>query len=350
MASRVDQVVMMALTNIERDGVIDINEFLSAQLQHGRDVWCRIPDQLQAYLCTVSLGMRGEELGTEYFSLSTDYRYLSIGDKVIREMLAVGQSVVSVTELFASIDEHLEFITLSPAFAAFETCMKERSANQSFIDTLRMSSRRAMRTQERFVIGLSKGGNIGGSVSSQVMEQSFPVKLSDLFALKADYQNYLSEAQGHEATCFMEEWMTEDLRVLNRYAATFNKKYGQPGKLDVDDEALEKLRTDLASDLKAKNPGGPKVTAAIKIVVSTRVYYPKTPIKPISGEKKVSLLDIANALAKLYWKGTVEETQRDYKTNVEKFEQKVMKVLDDHKVLKYAALSRELSRFIRFRT
>lgn len=348
MASRVDQVVMMALTNIERDGVIDINEFLKTQLQHGRDVWCRIPDQLQAYLRTVSLGMRGEELRTEYFPFSSDRRYLSVGDEVMRELLAVGQSVVSVTEVVASIDEHLELIKLNPEDADFERWKKETFEKHSFIDALRIPSRRAMRTQKVFVIGLSSGDNNDGVVSGQVMEQSFSIKLSDLFALKADYQKYLSEAQGPDVVSFTQEWMPEELHRLNRRAAAYHQNHESPDKGSSDNEALQQLRIDLANDLNVRNPNGSKVDNAIKIVIGKREYYPKAPVKAISGEEKVSLLDIANALAEAHWKGSVEETQRVYKADVERFNQSVEQLLKDHGVIKPAALSRELSRFVRF--
>jgi hypothetical protein len=346
--SKVDQVVMTFLTDLPQDAGLDIKEFLRAQMRNGRDVWCRIPDYLQAYVRKVSFGIRGELQRTEYFPLSSDHRYLSVGDQVVREMLAVGRSVVSKTELVASIGESLELIELDLGSAALERLGKNLSEKQTFIQSLHISSKRAKWEQEVFVVGISTKNDYAGIVSGKVMERSFSIKLSDLFVLRTDRQKSLSEAKANDATPFMDEWMPEDLRLLNRYAADYKKSYFELGQASMDDGALEKLRTDLANDLKAKNSNGRKVTAAIKIIRGKREYYPKAPIDAIPGEEKVSLLDIANAKARSYWKGTVDETQRTYKNAVDGFDQDIEKLLKSHGVIKPAALSKELSRFIRF--
>ncbi|MCL7944051.1 hypothetical protein [Marinobacter sp. ATCH36] len=348
MVSKVDQVEMTFLTDLPKGTGLDVKEFLRAQMRNGRDVWCRIPDHLQAFVRRVSYGIGGEVQRTEHFPLSSDHRYLSVPDQVIREILAVGRSEVSKTELVASIDESLELIKSDLGRAALERWRKDLSEKQTFIKSLQSSSTRRMSDQEVFVVGISTKNDEDGIVSGKVKERSFSIKLSDLFVLGTHYQKSLSEAQANDAVPFMDEWMPEDLRLLNRYAADYNKKYPEPGQASMDNDALKKLRKDLTSDLKARDSNGPKITAAIKIILGKREYNPKAPIKAIPGEAKVSLLDIANALARSYWKGTVDETQRTYKADVDRFNQNIEQLLGSHGVIKPAALSRELSRFIRF--
>lgn len=348
MVSKVDQVEMTFLTDLPQGTGLDVKEFLRAQMRNGRDVWCRIPAHLQAFVRRVSYGIGGDVQRTEHFPLSSDHRYLSVPDQVIREILAVGRSEVSKTELVASIDDSLDLIKLDLGSAAFERWRKKLSERQTFITSLQSSSTRRMSDQEVFVVGISTKNDKDGIVSGKVKEQSFSIKLSDLFVLGTHYQKSLSEAQANDAMPFMDKWMPEDLRLLNRYAADYNRKYPEPGEASLDDGVIEKLRKDLANDLKARDSNGPKVTAAIKIILGTREYDPKAPIEAIPGEEKVSLLDIANALAQSYWKGTVEETQRTYKTAVDRIDQDIEKLLKSHQVIKPAALSRELSRFIRF--
>lgn len=348
MVSKVDQVEMTFLTDLPQGTGLDVKEFLRAQMRNGRDVWCRIPDHLQAFVRRVSYGIGGEVQRTEHFPLSSEHRYLSVPDQVIRELLAVGRSEVSKTELVASIDESLELIKSDLGRAALERWRKDLSEKQTFIKSLQSSSTRRMSDQEVFVVGISTKNDKDGIVSGKVKERSFSIKLSDLFVLGAHYQTFLSEAQANDAMPFMDEWMPEDLRLLNRYAADYNKKYPEPGQAIMDNAALKKLRKDLANDLKAEDSRGRKIRAAVKIVLGKREYYPKAPIEAIPGEEKVSLLDIANALARSYWKGTVEETQRTYKTAVDRFDDDIEQLLENHGVLKPAALSKELSRFIRF--
>lgn len=348
MVSKVGQVEMTFLTDLPQGTGLDVKEFLRAQMRNGRDVWCRIPDHLQAFVRRVSYGIGGEVQRTEHFPLSSDHRYLSVPDQVIRELLAVGRSEICKTELVASIDESLELIKSDLGRAALERWRKDLSEKQTFIKSLQSSSTRRMSDQEVFVVGISTKNDKDGIVSGKVKERSFSIKLSDLFVLRAHYQASLSEAKANEATPFMDEWMPEDLRLLNRYAADYKRRYFEPGQASLDDGAREKLRTDLANDLKAKDSNGRKIRAAIKIILGKREYYPKAPIEAIPGEEKVSLLDIANALARSYWKGTVEETQRTYKTAVDRFDEDIEQLLENHGVLKPAALSKELSRFIRF--
>lgn len=358
MVSKVGQVEMTFLTDLPQGTGLDVKEFLRSQMRNGRDVWCRIPDHLQAFVRRVSYGIGGEVQRTEHFPLSSDHRYLSVPDQVIRELLAVGRSEVSKTELVASIDESLELINSDLGRAALERWRKDLSEKQTFIKSLQSSSTRRMSDQEVFVVGISTKNDKDGIVSGKVKERSFPLKLSDLFVLRAHYQTFLSEAKAkakaltkakaNDATSFMDEWMPEDLRLLNRYAAVQHTEYPEPGQASIDNGVPKSLREDLANDFKAKNPDVPKVTAAVKIIRGKREYYPKSPIEAIPGEEKVSLLDIANALARYYWKGTVEETQRTYKTAVDRFDQDIEQLLENHGVLKPAALSKELSRFIRF--
>ncbi|HDZ40018.1 MAG TPA: hypothetical protein ENH62_17390 [Marinobacter sp.] len=348
MAREIDQLEVVYLADLQQRNFIDINKFLRDHQKQGRDIWCRIPDHLQVYLRKHSFGMRGEDLGPEYSLLSKDHRYLSVGSMVVREVLATGQSVVSKTELVLFIDSDLGFKILDRETADFERMKKEIAEKYNTIGFTRSSAGRVGRTQELFVVGVPTRNNNDGLVSNQVMEQGYSIRLSDLFVLRTDYQQYVSESQAIDPALFIDEWMPEDLRLLNRYAVACNKEHEESSQASVNDED-QTLATDLARDLNAKNVDASKVIAALKIVQGKRVYYPKAPIEQIEGEDKVSLLDIANTLAKSHWKGCVKTTQDVYKTNVEDFERNVDEILKDHGVKKSAALSRELSRFIRFR-
>jgi len=334
------------LTNFPRGMVEDVAEFVSAHLGEGRRVWCRIPDSFDVHVRKVSFGLDGVVLKKQYLPVLGNYVYLTVSDDVIREVLHRGKGVISTSNLIASLDENRRLCEADLLKLSLARLKEHFSPRTKSVREFQAVSARVRREEEKFVFAY-KSNTRDQTAYQKITEQPFFIKASDLFVQSKDYQLYLSGAVAQEKSAVIEEWMPESLIILNEFSVKYKKMKEASSDGKILPEQLEELRLMLADRLGVKNTKGNTVNAAVKVISLDEFSYPGEPLKWLSKENKISLLDIANEMAKFYWKGSVEETRAQYVGSLDKFRDDVFKILRNHNV-KEAVLREELLRFIRF--
>lgn len=334
------------LTNFPRGTVEDVAEFVSAYLGEGRRVWCRIPDSFDVHVRKVSFGLGGVVLKKQYLPVLGNYVYLTVSDDVIREVLHRGNGVISTSNLIASLDENRRLCEADLLKLSLASLKEQFSPRTKSVREFQAVSAR-VRIEEEIFVFASKSNMRDQVAYQKVTEQSFIIKASDLFVQSKDYQLYLSGAAVQEKSAFFEEWMPDRLKILNEFSVKYKKMKEVSSDGTILSEQLEELRLVLAVRLGVKNAKGNTVNAAVKLISSDKFSYPSEPLKWFPKENKISLLDIANGLAKYYWKGSVEETSSQYSGRLDQFRDDVFNILDRHN-LKQTVLREELLRFIRF--
>ena len=201
---------------------------------------------------------------------------------------------------------------------------------------------------ESFVLAKPNLAVDQGFQSSDVVESSFHVRQNDLFVAETDYQTSLAAAFVHPASEIEKpDWMPSQLHLLNVFAESYmalkSKRMGDDKLIT----AVSELEAGLAAKLGVSKLDSQKMVAAKRITEGDAIFYPRPPVKPLEGAKKVSLLDIANSLAQYFWKGEVEETKAEY-GSIERFNSHLDDILRDNNVGHRASFLPHLSRFIRF--
>jgi hypothetical protein len=317
-------------------------------MKGGGRIWCRVPNALQVYFRVVELNDSGHELQRKYDSKSQAFRFMALSQKIVKEVLWLGTAEVNESEAIALLSECGKIEEKEVSEVALETMVADLRYSLHSSRSYGTKRRRIYSTVESFVLARP---NLAGDQSVQckeVVESSFHVRLNDLFVAETDYQTSLAGAVVDPLSEIKKpDWMPPQLHLLNAFAESYMALKSKRTRDDELTTAVSKLEADLARKLGESKLDSQKMVAAKRIIKGTAIFYPRLPVQPPEGAKKVSLLDIANFLARYYWKEEVNKTKSEYK-NVEAFNSDVSKTLNHHNVDHIASFLPHLSRFIRF--
>ena len=317
-------------------------------MEEGGRIWCRVPNALQMYFRTVNFDRPGNELLRRYESKSQSFRFMALSQELVKEVLWLGGAEVNESEAIGFLSECGKIELKGASDVAVETMLADLCSSELPSRAYERIKRRIYSTAESFVCAKPNLAMDHGFQSRDVVESSFPVRLNDLFVAETDYQTLLAAAFVDPISEIKRpDWMPSHLQLLNTYAESYMALEGKETRNDELTTAVSKLEADLARKLGESKLDSQKMVAAKRIIKQTDKFHPRPPVQPPEGGEKVSLLDIANSLARYFWKGEVEKTIAEYK-NIEVFNNRVSKILDEHGVDRIASFLPHLSRFIRF--
>lgn len=317
-------------------------------MKGGGRIWCRAPSALQVYFRIVDFDYSGHELQRKYLAESRSFSFIALNQRAVKEVLWLGEAEINESEKIGRLSEYGGLEDKGVSEVALETMVANLRSSEHRSLQYVTQERRIHSKTESFVLAKQAPARDQGFQYREVSESSFRVRINDLFVTESDYQNFL-------AADFIEpdqdkkrpDWMPPLLRTLNKYsdlhAVLTSKNYN---KDDLASEA-SRLNSGLAAALGESEEKSQKMVAAKRIILGKPTFHPRHPVQPRDGEDKVSLLDVANSLARHFWKGDVDSTKRKY-GNIGAFNDELSEILKDHDVDRRASLLPHLSRFIRF--
>lgn len=317
-------------------------------MRRGGRIWCRVPKTLQVYFRAVDLDLTGNELLRRYESKSQSFRFMALSQEIVKEVVCLGGAEVNESEVIALLSERGKIEDKEVSDVALEMMVADLRSSELASRAHERVKRQIYSTAESFVLAKPNLAMDHGFQCRDVAESSFPVRLNDLFVTETDYQTSLAVALVTPISEIEKaDWMPPQLWLLNAYASSYTALKSKKPSDDEMTSGVLKLREDLARELSEANLGSQKMVAAKRIIEGTAIFHPRPPVQPPEDGKKVSLLDIANSLARDFWKGKVEETKAEY-GNIDRFNGRVNDILCEHQVSHRASFLPHLSRFIRF--
>ncbi|WP_322002845.1 hypothetical protein [Marinobacter alexandrii] len=317
-------------------------------MEGGGRIWCRVPNALQVYFRVVDFDCQGNELLRRYESKSQSFRFMTLSQEIVNEVLWLGSAEVNESEAIAILSECGKIEEKEVAEVALETMVADLRSSFHSSRLYPAKKRGIQSTVESFVLAKPSLAGDQGVQCKEVVESSFPVRLNDLFVAETDYQATLAGAVVDSVSeTEKPDWMPSQLHLLNAFAESYIALESKRTREDELTAAVSKLEAELARELGESNLDSQKMVAAKRIIEGTAIFYPRPPVQPPEGAEKVSLLDIANSLAEHFWRGEVNKTKNEYK-HVEVFNDHVNEILENHHVDHIPSLLPHLSRFIRF--
>jgi hypothetical protein len=317
-------------------------------MEEGGRIWCRIPNVLQVYFRVVEFDDSGHELQRKYESKSQSFRFMTLSQELVKEVLLLGMAEVNESEAIALLSECGRIEDKELSDVALETMVADLRSSLQSSRSYGVKRRGIHSKVESFVLAKPDLAGAREGQFKEVVESSFPVRLNDLFVTEIDYQTSLTAAFVDPVSEIKKpDWMPSQLHLLNAYAESYTALKSERTSSDDLTAAVSTLEANLARELGESNSDSQKMVAAKRIIKQNDTFHPRFPVQPPEGGEKVSLLDIANSLAEYFWKEKVETTIAGYR-NIEVFNVRVSKVLDDNGVDHIASFLPHLSRFIRF--
>lgn len=318
----------------------DLSSLFEKFIEQGWGIWCKVPHNLSlCYKKVAHVDGHGRSY-TLYHPLSIEYEALRLMDREVRSIFLFKESIVSSSDAVFYINKKFEIKASSLVYFDRKIMFKKNYNSYVF-------GKRADSVEKSFVLISSNSNFLSREIVTDVLEESsFKVRFEDLFVQSEDFDSYLKEGGAPLRYRVKDEWMTDELSVLNEMHKIYQSEIS-------DYESLEKKLREYASSQLEISPHVQKINTMVSVVTNSERFYYKNELTGVMDERK-SLIDHVNLYAKNLWKGTVKDTKVGYfndldSRSVEEFTENLKDYFNKIGLSKFTAHTKIISVIIRFR-